>query len=87
MTRVARYDRLGFLEDLPAFNVERWDHGCGAYLKEDGTQVKSEVLIKELLPQPYSILGQKKIGALYMSWFNVGSSKKSKLSDFSIVIF
>ena len=50
MTRVARYDRLGFLEDLPAFNVERWDHGCGAYMKEDGTQVRSEVLKKELLP-------------------------------------
>ena len=41
MSRVARYDGLGFVEDLPSFNIERWDHGCGTYMNEDGTQVRS----------------------------------------------
>jgi len=36
---VTRYDTLGFVEDLPSMNIERYHHGCGAYLREDGTQV------------------------------------------------
>merc|ERR1719369_1453224 len=39
MDRVSRYDQLGFLEDLPSLNFGKWNHGCGAYLREDGTQV------------------------------------------------
>jgi len=35
---VTRYDHLGFLEDLPSLNVGRKNHGCGAYLMENGTQ-------------------------------------------------
>ena len=36
---VTRYDLLGFVEDLPSLNNGRYAHGCGAYLREDGTQV------------------------------------------------
>jgi len=40
ITRVARYDQLGYVEDLPSLLVGRWHHGCGSYLREtDGTQV------------------------------------------------
>jgi len=35
---VTRYDVLGFVEDLPPLNEGRYAHGCGAYLREDGTQ-------------------------------------------------
>ena len=59
MSRVARYDSLGFVEDLPSFNIERWDHGCGTYMIEDGTLVRSWILMKGVLPQPYSVEGQK----------------------------
>jgi len=34
-----RYDTLGYVEDLPSLNIKRWAHGCGAYLREDGTEV------------------------------------------------
>ena len=37
---VSRYSTLGFLEDLPALNEYRRNHGCGAYSSEDGTQVR-----------------------------------------------
>ena len=36
---VTRYDGLGFLEDLPSLTDGRYDHGCGAYVTEDGIQV------------------------------------------------
>jgi len=36
---VSRYDTLGFVEDLPSMNIERWTHGCGSYLRDDGSQV------------------------------------------------
>jgi len=36
---VTRYDRQGFVEDLPSLVVGRSKHGCGSYLREDGSQV------------------------------------------------
>ena len=36
---VARYDILGYVEDLPPLLVGRWNHGCGSYTRTDGTQV------------------------------------------------
>ena len=36
---VTRYDAKGFLEDLPSLNEGRRRHGCGAYMREDGTKV------------------------------------------------
>jgi len=37
---VSRYDRLGFVEELPSLIEERVSHGCGAYLRQtDGIQV------------------------------------------------
>ena len=48
--RVARYDTLGFVEELPSINIERWDHGCGAYMRDDGIQVRREVFMKGPLP-------------------------------------
>ena len=32
------YDLSGFVEDLPDFNVARFDHGCGSYLNENNQQ-------------------------------------------------
>ena len=39
MHNVSRYDLLGWVEDLPPLLNGRTDHGCGAYMKEDGSQV------------------------------------------------
>lgn len=39
MNMVARYGIDGFMEDLPSLVVGRKEHGCGSYLREDGTQV------------------------------------------------
>merc|ERR1719430_3012103 len=36
---VSRYSGFGFLEDLPSLNNGRYNHGCGAYMREDGIQV------------------------------------------------
>ena len=36
---VVRYDKLGHARDLPQLIVKRYWHGCGAYLRLDGTQV------------------------------------------------
>jgi len=36
---VARYGVLGFLEYLPPLIQGRYQHGCGSYLTEDGSQV------------------------------------------------
>ena len=36
---VARYDILGYVEDLPPLLVGRWNHSCGSYTRIDGTQV------------------------------------------------
>ena len=36
---VSRYDTAGFVEDLPALNEGRYDHGCGAYTGDTGEQV------------------------------------------------
>merc|ERR1712013_734083 len=36
---VTRYDALGYVEDLPSLQEGRYGHGCGAYLREDRTQV------------------------------------------------
>ena len=36
---VSRYDMMGWVEDLPQLIEGRWDHGCGSYLRVDGTQV------------------------------------------------
>jgi hypothetical protein len=37
--RVSRYDATGYMADLPGLNEGRFAHGCGAYLRQDGTQV------------------------------------------------
>ena len=39
---VSRYDTLGYLEELPSLINARWNHACGAYLREDNTQVESK---------------------------------------------
>ena len=36
---VSRYDLLGWVEDLPQLIEARQYHGCGSYLRVDGTQV------------------------------------------------
>ena len=36
---VSRYDLQGFVEDLPQLVQGRYGHGCGSYLRGDGTQV------------------------------------------------
>ena len=36
---VSRYDLLGWVEDLPQLIEGRNNHGCGSYLRVDGTQV------------------------------------------------
>merc|ERR1719186_1830473 len=36
---VSRYDRMGWVEDLPHLIEGRDHHGCGSYLRVDGTQV------------------------------------------------
>ena len=38
-TIVSRYGTSGYMEDLPSLNQGRYDHGCGAYYGDDGTQV------------------------------------------------
>ena len=39
MHRVSRYDATGYDAELPGLNMGRWRHGCGAYLRQDGTKV------------------------------------------------
>ena len=39
-SRVTRYSTSGFVEDLPRLNEGRHNHGCGAYLREDGAHVR-----------------------------------------------
>jgi hypothetical protein len=39
MSTVARYDVLGWVEDLPSLVVGRYDHCCGSFLRGDGAQV------------------------------------------------
>ena len=39
---VTRYDREGFVEELPQMLVARQDHGCGSFLRSDGTQVSNQ---------------------------------------------
>ena len=36
---VSKYGPLGFEEDLPSLKVGRYRHGCGSYVRADGTQV------------------------------------------------
>jgi len=36
---VERYNMMGWVEDLPQLIEGRYDHGCGSYLRVDGTQV------------------------------------------------
>ena len=39
---VTRYNSHGFVEDLPSLIEGRYGgHGCGAYLRQDGSQVQS----------------------------------------------
>ena len=40
MSTVSRYGVSGWVEDLPSLTEERSDHGCGSFIREDGTQVK-----------------------------------------------
>jgi len=37
--RVTRYDEDGFVENLPSLLFGRYGHGCGSFLRDDGTQV------------------------------------------------
>ena len=39
---VTRYGREGFVEELPQMLVARQDHGCGSFLRSDGTQVSNQ---------------------------------------------
>ena len=39
MSTVSRYGVLGWVEDLPSLEVERYAHGCGSFFRGDGTQV------------------------------------------------
>ena len=36
---VSLYDMEGWVKDLPQLIEGRWYHGCGSYLRLDGTQV------------------------------------------------
>merc|ERR1712106_418861 len=36
---VTRYNKHGFVEDMPQLTVGRFDHACAAYQRDDGTQV------------------------------------------------
>ena len=36
---VSRYDRNGFVEDLPRMNRNRMGHGCGHYVNSDNQKV------------------------------------------------
>ena len=36
---VSRYDLQGWVEDLPQLIEGRYGHGCGSYIRVDGTQV------------------------------------------------
>ena len=42
-TRVSRYGKDGFLEDLPSLTEGRRNHGCGGYFREDGIMVSLTV--------------------------------------------
>ena len=46
---VSRYDRMGWVEDLPQLIEGRYDHGCGSYLRVDGTQVSIDSIGYSLL--------------------------------------
>ena len=45
MQVVSMYDMQGHLEDLPQLIVGRYWHGCGSYLRLDGTQVKMAIIL------------------------------------------
>ena len=45
---VTRYDILGMVEELPQLLVGRHSHGCGGYLREDGSQVAQYIYKYEL---------------------------------------
>ena len=42
MTTVSRYDRNGWIEDLPSLNGFRWGHACGTYLDTNNNRVSSK---------------------------------------------
>ena len=42
--RVSRYDATGYEDDLPRLNQMRDNHGCGLYLRQDGTKVSTGFL-------------------------------------------
>ena len=41
---MSRYDATGYVGDLPRLNEGRYDHGCGAYIRQDGTKVSTGFL-------------------------------------------
>ena len=45
MDTVSSYDLLGFVEDLPSLLVGRYGHGCGSYMRGDGTQVRGLCIV------------------------------------------
>ena len=41
-TTVSRYDKNGWMEDLPSLNTGRHVHACGTYLDNDNNRVSSK---------------------------------------------
>ena len=41
MRGVSRYDAAGYVAELPGLNMGRSEHGCGAFLRQDGTKVST----------------------------------------------
>ena len=42
--KVSKYNMQGWVEDLPQLIEGRYAHGCGSYLREDGTQVSVDTV-------------------------------------------
>ena len=40
--RAHLYDLAGFVRDLPDMGVGRTSHGCGSYIRDDGSQVRCQ---------------------------------------------
>eukprot|EP00091_Calanus_sinicus_P014715 TRINITY_DN3235_c1_g1_i1.p1 TRINITY_DN3235_c1_g1~~TRINITY_DN3235_c1_g1_i1.p1 ORF type:complete len:145 (+),score=32.76 TRINITY_DN3235_c1_g1_i1:207-641(+) len=39
LQRVSRYDATGYVAELPGLNTGRYHHGCGVFLRQEGTKV------------------------------------------------
>ena len=38
---MVRYDAAGYVDELPGLTIERRYHGCGVFLRQDGTKVST----------------------------------------------